>query len=154
MTCSACSAPPIFLASKVTLPAGTDVTSGTTLYSTSVTLTSLWALPTGSLLVSMAIGVSPAPGVAVASVALFLPPQAIAAASAAVPGAAHFDAFRDGDPVAEGKLVPSGSGIFHFTDAVQLRGATGEHTIVVVLSDNDHLRLKGAPSAEVTVNVQ
>ena len=78
----------------------------------------------------------------------------IAAASAAVPGAAHFDAFRDGDPVAEGKLVPSGSGIFHFTDSVQLRAPPGQHTIVVVLSDNDHVRLKGAPSAEVTVNVQ
>ena len=78
----------------------------------------------------------------------------IAAASAAAPGAAHFDAFLDRDPIAEGKLIPSGTGIFHFTDSVELRAPPGQHTIVVALSGNDHVRLKGAPTAEVTVNVQ
>jgi len=77
----------------------------------------------------------------------------IAAASAGVPGAAHFDAFLDRDPVAEGELVPSGTGIFHFTDSVEVQSRPGLYTIVVVLSDNDHVRLKGAPTAEVAVNV-
>ena len=77
----------------------------------------------------------------------------IAPASAQVPGAAHYHAFLDADPVAEGKLIPSGAGIFHFTDPVQLRAGAGEHSVTVVLGDNGHVRLKGAPAAKVTFSV-
>ena len=78
----------------------------------------------------------------------------IAAASERGSGAAHFHAFLDQQPVAEGQLVPSGPGIFHFTDSVELpRVAPGQHKITVVLGDNDHVRLKGAPTAEVTFTV-
>ena len=77
----------------------------------------------------------------------------IAAASEGVPGAAHFHAFLDQEPVAEGELIPSGAGIFHFTDSAGLRAGSGQHTIVVVLGDNDHVRLEGAPTARVTVTV-
>jgi hypothetical protein len=77
----------------------------------------------------------------------------IAAASEKTPGAAHFDAFLDKAPVPEGQLIPSGTGIFHFTDPVQLRAAVGQHKVIVVLGDNDHVRLKGAPTAEVTFTV-
>ncbi len=75
----------------------------------------------------------------------------IAAASERVAGAAHFHAFLDQEPVSEGQLIPSGPGIFHFTGPVELpRVAPGQHTITVVLGDNDHVRLKGAPTAQVT----
>jgi hypothetical protein len=77
----------------------------------------------------------------------------IAAASEKTPGAAHFHAFLDQQPVAEGKLIPSGPGIFHFTAPVALRAAAGQHKVIVVLGDNDHVRLKGAPTAEVTFTV-
>jgi hypothetical protein len=77
----------------------------------------------------------------------------IAAASQRVVGAAHFHAFLDEDPVAEGKLIPSGPGIFHFTDPVQLQAGLSQHKVIVVLGDNDHIRLKGAPTAEVTFTV-
>jgi hypothetical protein len=74
----------------------------------------------------------------------------IAAASEQVPGAAHYHAFLDATPVAEGEVIPSGSGIFHFTNPLtDMRVVSGEHTIIVVLGNNDHVRLRGAPTAEV-----
>jgi hypothetical protein len=77
----------------------------------------------------------------------------VAQPSAQISGAAHFDAFRDIPPVAEGELVPSGTGIFHFTDSVDVPVTQGQHTIVVVLSNNAHVRIAGAPTAQVTFTV-
>lgn len=70
----------------------------------------------------------------------------IAAASAAVEGAAHFHAFVDQEAVAEGEAVPTGTeGVFHFvTETYDLELEPGEHTVTVVLGDNSHLRLAGA----------
>jgi hypothetical protein len=73
----------------------------------------------------------------------------IAPASQQVAGAAHYHAFLDNDPVAEGQVIPSGAGIYHFTDPVDLRASTGDHKVIVVLGDNSHVRLRGAPTAEV-----
>ncbi len=72
-----------------------------------------------------------------------------------VPGAAHFHAFLDTHPVPEGTVIPSGTGIFHFfTDSVELpRVATGQHKITVVLADNSHVRLQGAPTAVLSLTV-
>ena len=120
------------------------------------TATALTVAPTGSPGPITLEIVSPAEGATVTN-PFTLKVQAtgiqIAASSQGVPSAAHFDAFLDKDPVAEGQLVPSGSGIFHFTDSVELRAASGKHTVTVVLSDNDHLRLQGAPTAKVTLTV-
>lgn len=78
----------------------------------------------------------------------------IAAASEQIPGAANFSAFLDMAPVPEGHLVPTATGIFHFTDVVDVRAAPGPHTLTVVLADNDHIRLKGAPTATVSFTAQ
>jgi hypothetical protein len=100
--------------------------------------------------------ISPAEGATVANpVALNVQATGIqiAPASEKTPGAAHFDAFLDKAPVPEGQLIPSGTGLFHFTASVELRAAAGQHKVIVVLSDNDHVRLKGAPTAEVTFTI-
>jgi len=78
----------------------------------------------------------------------------IAAASEQVPGAAHFPAFVDRDPVPEGQQIPTATDIYHFTDSVQIRASPGPHTLTVVLGDNDHMRLRGAPTATVSFTVQ
>jgi hypothetical protein len=75
----------------------------------------------------------------------------VAAASLGIAGAAHFHAFVDRDAVAEGEIIPSGAGIFHFVEGplevVPLD--SGEHAITVVLGDNEHRRLDGVPAASV-----
>lgn len=74
----------------------------------------------------------------------------IAPASERVPGAAHYHAFLDATPVAEVEVIPTKSGIFHFTDPLtDMLVLPGEHTITVVLGDNDHVRLRGVPTAQV-----
>lgn len=80
----------------------------------------------------------------------------IAPASQQVPGAAHYHAFVDREPVAEGEVSPSGEGIYHFTEgSVEiLRLEEGEHTITVVLGDNEHVRLEGVPAASVTFTAE
>lgn len=80
----------------------------------------------------------------------------IAKATDAVSGAAHFHAFVDLDPVAEGETVPQDTpGIFHFaTDTLDLDLAAGEHTVTVVLGDNTHVRLEYVPAATVTFTVE
>jgi hypothetical protein len=76
----------------------------------------------------------------------------IAPASQEVTGAAHYHAFIDREPVAEGEVIPSGEGIYHFTeDSIQvLRIDQGDHTIHVVLGDNQHRRITGVPAASST----
>lgn len=78
----------------------------------------------------------------------------IAPASQGVPGAAHFHVLVDHEPVAEGTVIPSGTGIFHTTEtSLELREAIGEHTITVLLGDNAHRRLRSEPIATVTFRV-
>jgi hypothetical protein len=80
----------------------------------------------------------------------------IAAAGDAVEGAAHFHAFVDLEPVAEGEVVPQDTaGVFHFaTDSIDLDLEPGEHTVTVVLGDNSHVRLADLPEATVTFTVE
>lgn len=80
----------------------------------------------------------------------------IAPAADAVEGAAHFHAFVDVDPVAEGAAIPQDTaGIFHFaTNALELELEPGEHTVTVVLGSNSHIRLAGVDPATVTFTVQ
>jgi hypothetical protein len=123
---------------------------------TTAALTATMAGPTGTPGPITLQITSPAEGATVAN-PVTLSVQAtgiqIAAASQRAPGAAHFDAFLDKDPVAEGELIPSGPGIFHFTDPVEIRAAAGQHKVIVVLGDNDHVRLKGVPTEEVTFSI-
>ncbi len=78
----------------------------------------------------------------------------IAAASEQMPGAAHFHAFLDQDPLPEGQRIPTATDIYHFTDSVQVRASPGPHTLTVVLGDNAHVRLRGAPTATVSFTAQ
>ena len=120
---------------------------------TSTAVTSATAAASGPITLQI---VSPANGAAVTN-PFTLKVQAtgaqIADWSQHVSGAAHFDAFLDKSPVAEGNVAPSGQGIFHFAGSVQVEAAQGRHKITVVLSDNEHVRLKGAPTAEVTFTI-
>ncbi len=80
----------------------------------------------------------------------------ISPAGDAVEGAAHFHAFVDQEPVAEGEAVPQDTeGIFHFaTGTLDLELEPGEHTVTVVLGDNTHVRLADAAPAVVTFTVE
>jgi len=80
----------------------------------------------------------------------------IAGAGDLVEGAAHYHAFVDQDPVAEGEVVPSEEdAIIHFAAGTQeLELEPGEHTVTVVLGSNDHIRLAGVPAATVTFTVE
>ena len=80
----------------------------------------------------------------------------IAPAADAVEGAAHYHAFVDVEPVAEGEVVPTEEGvIFHFgSDTQELELEPGEHTVTVVLGDNSHTRLADVAEASVTFTVE
>jgi len=80
----------------------------------------------------------------------------IAGAADVVEGAAHYHAFVDQDPVAEGEAVPSeDDAIIHFADdSVELELEPGEHTVTVVLGDNSHIRHAGVAEAAVTFTVE
>jgi hypothetical protein len=79
----------------------------------------------------------------------------IAPASLGQSGAAHYHVFVDKEPVAEGEVVPSGNDIYHLTDpTLELTLRPEEHTITVVLGDNDHRRLPGVAPATVTFTTE
>lgn len=70
-------------------------------------------------------------------------------------GDAHYVAFVDEEPVLEGETAPSEPDVIHFAfDLLELDLAPGEHTITVILADNDSVRLDDAPVVAVAVTVE
>lgn len=73
-----------------------------------------------------------------------------------IEGAAHFHAFVDIRPfTASGAVIPQGEGIYHFySNSVRLDLPPGQHRIIVLLGDNDEVRIPGATVAGLTVTVE
>lgn len=122
-------------------PEATDTADGTPAAGASVEITAPQAADTVSSPVTLEVSASGAQ---------------ISPAGDAVEGAAHFHAFVDQEPVAEGEVVPQDTdGVFHFATAtVDLELEPGEHTVTVVLGDNTHVRLADAAPAVVTFTVE
>lgn len=73
-----------------------------------------------------------------------------------IPDAAHFHAFVDVHPFTPaGQVIPNADGIYHFSDNnLTLDLPPGEHRIIVVLGDNNDVRIPDATVTAITVFVQ
>ena len=80
----------------------------------------------------------------------------IAAPEQNVESAVHYHAFVDVHPFTPGgQVIPEEEpGIYSFaTEVLELDLQLGEHTIIVVLADNDNVRLPDAPAVFVDIAV-
>ena len=84
------------------------------------------------------------------------PTYRIADPAEGIAGAAHFHVFVDIHPfTASGQVIPQKEGVYHFfTDTLPLDLQPGEHRIILVLGDNDDVRIPGATVTGISVTVQ
>jgi hypothetical protein len=80
----------------------------------------------------------------------------IAAPSEGMADAAHYHAFLDIHPFTPvNRVIPDMPGVVHFsTDTIELELEPGEHSLVVALGGNDHVRLEGAPVHAINFTVE
>lgn len=84
------------------------------------------------------------------------PTRRIADPAEGIPDAAHFHAFVDIRPFTPaGEVIPEQEGIYHFNgNRLMLDLSPGEHRIVVVLGDNNEVRIPDATVTGISVIVQ
>ena len=84
------------------------------------------------------------------------PTRLIADPAQGVTDAAHFHAFVDVHPFTPaGEVIPKQEGIYHFSsNRLKLDLPPGEHRIIVVLGDNNEVRIPTATVTSITVTVQ
>ena len=84
------------------------------------------------------------------------PTRLIADPAEGIDGAAHFHAFVDIHPFTpSGEVIPEQEGIYHFySSSLTLDLPPGSHRIILVLGDNEDVRIPGATVTAVSVTVE